>query len=116
MTILGKIKYLIEEKNIAPEEILCISFTNAATKSLAEKIKKDIGKEIKTYTFHKLSLEIIKSKRKNFSICDDSLLEKKSDFLSYFSRCCWSCVSGIKKASVTEAFDLDIQCFTVCFK
>lgn len=75
LTILGKIKYLIEEKNIAPEEILCISFTNAATKSLAEKIKKDIGKEIKTYTFHKLSLEIIKSKRKNFSICDDSLLE-----------------------------------------
>ena len=51
LTILGKIKYLIEEKNIDPEEILCISFTNAATKSLAEKIKKDIGKEIKLILF-----------------------------------------------------------------
>ena len=37
LTILGKIKYLIEELNINEDEILCISFTNAATNSLKDK-------------------------------------------------------------------------------
>ena len=33
MTIIGKIKYLINEQNINKEEILCISFTNDSCES-----------------------------------------------------------------------------------
>ena len=75
LTILGKISYLINEKNLKPEEILCISFTKAAASSLKEKIKKEISLDIPTYTFHKLSLEIIKENKTTYNIADECLLE-----------------------------------------
>ena len=62
LTILGKIKYLTKQKNIKPEQILCISFTKAATESLKEKIKITLNIEVPTYTFHKVLLKIIKKK------------------------------------------------------
>ena len=61
LTILGKINYLVKYKNVSPEEILCISFTRAASNSLKEKIKRDLNITIDVYTFHKLSLEILKT-------------------------------------------------------
>ena len=76
LTILGKIKYLTKQKNIKPEQILCISFTKAATESLKEKIKINLNIEVPTYTFHKLSLEIIKEKALFYEIAEDSLLEE----------------------------------------
>ena len=39
LTIVGKIKYLIENKHIKEDEIICITFTNMAVESLKEKIK-----------------------------------------------------------------------------
>ena len=36
---LRKVKYLIETLGILPKEILCISFTNDATKSLKDKLE-----------------------------------------------------------------------------
>lgn len=75
LTILGKIGYLIKEKNINPSEILCISFTKEASSSLKEKIKKEFDIEIPVFTFHKLSLEIIKEKRINYKIADSETLE-----------------------------------------
>ena len=71
LTMIGKIKYLIEVEKIKPNEILCITFTNAAAKSLEEKINNYYNYEIKVYTFHKLSLEII---NKKVNIANDSLL------------------------------------------
>lgn len=71
LTILGKIKYLIEYKNIRKEEILCISFTNKASLSLKEKIKKELNINIDVYTFHKLGLEILNNK---YLIADSNLL------------------------------------------
>ena len=59
LTIVGKIRYLIEEKNIKENEMLCISFTREASKSLNKKIKSYYNYDIEVYTFHKLSLEII---------------------------------------------------------
>ena len=50
-TILAKIKYLIEKKNIKPSEILCLSFTNEAVDNL--KIKLDYNVDV--LTFHKLA-------------------------------------------------------------
>jgi DNA helicase-4 len=73
LTILGKIKYLVEEKNINPSEILCISFTKKASSSLEDKIKKDLNLKVPVYTFHKLALDILKDN--NYKIADSNLLE-----------------------------------------
>ena len=62
LTILGKINYLINEQNISPKEIICISFTKAASESLKNKIKKEFSLDMEVYTFHKLALNILKNK------------------------------------------------------
>ena len=70
LTILGKIKYLIENKNVNESEILCISFTNETVKSLKYKTE-EMGYNISVFTFHKLGLSILK----NVSVIDDNYLD-----------------------------------------
>ena len=60
LTIIGKIRYLIEREGISSDEILCISFTNACTDNL-KKILEKYNYNIDVLTFHKLSLNIIKN-------------------------------------------------------
>lgn len=74
LTILGKINYLIKYKNIKPEEILCISFTKKAADSLKDKIKNEFNLNMQVYTFHKLSLELLKEIN-IYEIADSDLLE-----------------------------------------
>ena len=74
LTILGKIYYLINNLKINPNEILCISFTRASANSLKEKIKKEFSCEMPVYTFHKLSLEILKEEKNNYEIADNNTL------------------------------------------
>ena len=70
LTILGKIKYLLDH-NVKPEEIICISFTNEACNSLKNKLKSN-NIEIDVFTFHKLSLNILKNK---YQIADPTTLD-----------------------------------------
>lgn len=64
LTISGKVKYLVDVKNIKPEEILLISFTKKAADEMNERISKKLGINVESKTFHKLGLDIIKEKRK----------------------------------------------------
>ena len=75
LTIIGKVKKLIEEENINPQEIICISFTNSTTNSLEEKLKKETNFKIPCYTFHKLAMDILKEQKINYSIADCTILE-----------------------------------------
>lgn len=75
LTILGKINYLIKYKNILPKEILCISFTRASANSLKNKILKEFSVDMPVYTFHKLSLEILKEGNTKYEITDNDTLE-----------------------------------------
>jgi len=75
LTMVGKIKYLVNYKKIDIDEILCITFTNDAANSLEKKIMKELGLINKVYTFHKLALEILKSKNITYSIATDDLLD-----------------------------------------
>lgn len=75
LTMVGKIKYLVKFKNIKLKDILCITFTNNAAKSLEEKIKKELGLDNKVYTFHKLALEILQEHHIKYNIAEDSLLD-----------------------------------------
>lgn len=72
LTILGKINYLINYQNISPKEIICISFTKAASDSLREKIKSELNLDMDVYTFHKLALTILDNK---YQIADPYTLE-----------------------------------------
>ena len=72
LTMVGKIRYLIERKGIKEDEILCISFTKDASENLEKNIKKNYNYNIKVYTFHKLALEILKDNK--YKIGDTNLL------------------------------------------
>ena len=72
LTLLGKIKYLVEVQKCKPEEILCLSFTNETVLDLKEKIKINTKEEIDVLTFHKLALKILGDRKIN--ICADSFL------------------------------------------
>ena len=82
LTILGKIKYLIEKKNYKEDEILCISFTNETVKSLKSKLT-DLNYDIDVYTFHKLGLFLLNNN--NINIINDNYLDYIIDeyFKSY---------------------------------
>jgi DNA helicase IV len=59
LTILGKVQYLIEQKNISPNNILLLSFTKKTVEELNERLRKiKLGTE--ATTFHKLGYDIIK--------------------------------------------------------
>jgi DNA helicase-4 len=59
LTILGKVKYLVEQKNVKPENILLLSFTKKTVDELNERLK-NIGLGARATTFHKLGYDTIK--------------------------------------------------------
>ena len=62
-TIVGKIKYLVYTKNIDPQDIVAISFTNESTKSLENTLINNRVTGVTVTTFHKLALKFIKKER-----------------------------------------------------
>lgn len=69
-SIVGKVKYLTEIKDIDPEKILLISYTNKAASELTERINTG---GLRGYTFHKLAIDIIARETGiKPSICDNS--------------------------------------------
>ena len=58
-TIAAKVKYLVEKKNIKPEEILLISFTNKAAEEMTNRIQNKLNIPLTAQTFHKLGLSIL---------------------------------------------------------
>lgn len=69
-SIIGKVKYLIEIKHVAPSKILLISYTNKAATELTKRLN---IKGLRGYTFHKLAIDIIsKHTGKEPSICENT--------------------------------------------
>ena len=62
LTILGKVQYLIEQKNVNADDILLLSFTKKTVDELNERLTK-IGVATKATTFHKLGYDTIKKHR-----------------------------------------------------
>lgn len=74
LTIIGKIKYLINKQNINKEEILCISFTNDSCLSLKNNLLKN-NIDIEVLTFHKLGMKILKENKQKVNITDIDVLD-----------------------------------------
>ena len=77
LTIAGKVKYLCDVKNVSPEEILLISFTKKSAQEMTDRIQGKLGIPVKSTTFHKLGLDIIKSAvGKRPDVFDESLFNE----------------------------------------
>lgn len=75
-TIAAKVKYLVEKKGIAPEQILIVSFTNKAVQELRDKINRDLSIQCPISTFHSVGNAIIykNSPEEKLNIVDGSRL------------------------------------------
>lgn len=61
-TVAAKVKYLVDKKNVLPEQILVISFTNKAVGELRSKINKALKIDCPVTTFHKTGYAIMRRK------------------------------------------------------
>jgi DNA helicase-4 len=59
-TMAAKVKYLVEKKGIAPEDIIVISYTNKAIGELKGRINDGLKIPAKICTFHAFAFEIVK--------------------------------------------------------
>ncbi len=59
-TLIGKIKYLLQNKNISPEKILVLSYAVKTSQELKEKLKKENLNRIRVDTFHGLAYDLWK--------------------------------------------------------
>ena len=82
LTIIGKIKYLINKLNINNNEILCISFTNDSCNSLKQNLLKN-NIDIEVLTFHKLGMKILKENKVNVNLTEIDLLQHVVDLFFY---------------------------------
>lgn len=63
LTICGKVKYLIEEQNVNPDDILLLSYSKKSADDLEQKVRK-ISDKLSVGTFHKIGLDILKDTQK----------------------------------------------------
>ena len=71
-TIVARIGYLLSEKNVKPEEILLLTFTNKAAAEMLERVahffSKDIVSKIESGTFHSVSYRFLKKMNHKISL------------------------------------------------
>lgn len=65
-TVTRKIKHLIEEDNVEPESILCLTFSNTAAREMKTKIGENY--EIDVFTYHEFCLNIMEEFPEQFDI------------------------------------------------
>jgi DNA helicase-4 len=70
-TVAAKVKYLVEKRNVRPDQILVISFTNKAVGELRSKINKALKIDCPVTTFHKTGYAILRRKEEERKLIVD---------------------------------------------
>ncbi|WP_458414924.1 DNA helicase PcrA [Schinkia sp. CFF1] len=114
-----RIAYLMSEKDVAPWNILAITFTNKAAREMKERVSKIVGptaEEIWISTFHSMCVRILRRDidrigyNRNFSILDTTdqlsvikkiLKEKNKDPKKFDPKSILGTISGAKNELVT---------------
>ncbi len=73
-TLAHKVEFLISERSLPAEGILCLTFTNRASKEIRERVLRVTGRELRwAGTFHSVALRILKHLAGySFSVADES--------------------------------------------
>ena len=85
-----KIAYLLQEKNIAPWNILAITFTNKAANEMKERITRLVGEQAKDLwmgTFHSICVKILRSHIDRIGFDSSFIIFDTSDQRTLVKRC-----------------------------
>ncbi|MBS7007316.1 UvrD-helicase domain-containing protein [Anaerostipes sp.] len=120
-TLVDKIAYLVNERNISPSQITAVTFTNQAAFEMRERLKKRLAKD--TYakdmtigTFHSICLNLLRQRGEEIVLADNAELleaaeealirlgspQKPKDFLKHISSY-KNNIKGQESASKEEA-------------
>ncbi|MDO5860749.1 UvrD-helicase domain-containing protein, partial [Methanobrevibacter sp.] len=118
LTVNAKVRYLIEKKGIAPNEILCLSFSNASV----EDLRKNLPEDVEISTFHSLGGSILKANKQPSSV-DEYALNNfvkdyirnnvidnerlRDDIVNYYSYYFYSPVTEDDATTLGEVYDLE---------
>ncbi len=103
LTIIGKVKYLLEKKNVKPENILLLSFTKKTVAELNDRLK-NIGLGARATTFHKLGYDIIKKHQATLTaVTNENTLNKV--VTSYLEK------DIFKDSAALEAYITYVACY-----
>lgn len=118
LTVNAKVRYLIEKKGIDPNEILCLSFSNASVDDL----RKNLPDDVEISTFHSLGGSILKANKKPSSVDEYALdnfvkdyirnnvidnAKLREDIVNYYSYYFYSPVSEDEATTLGEVYDLE---------
>ena len=85
-----KIAYLIQEKNVAPWNILAITFTNKAANEMKERVTNLVGEQAKDIwmgTFHSICVKILRSHIEKIGFTSSFIIFDTSDQRTMIKRC-----------------------------
>ena len=118
LTVNAKVRYLTEKKGINPNEILCLSFSNASVDDL----KKNLPDNVEISTFHSLGGSILKANNQPSRV-DEYALENfvkdyfknnvihneklREDIVNYYSYYFYSPITEDDATTLGEVYDLE---------
>lgn len=96
-TVAAKVKYLVDKKNVNPDDILVLSYTRNAVNELRERINIDLGIPADITTFHSLGYRNIRQKDKSAKhiIADENLINRI--FVDYFREKIYDSPNNLEK-------------------
>lgn len=71
-TLVAKIIYMIQRRQVLEDEILVITYTNQAVFELKKRLQVEFKKMVKVVTIHKFCYDVIKQYDQDYYVCEDT--------------------------------------------